>query len=161
MAADRFPALAFPPCALGLGHDAAGRPTALDPVRRRRVRLTPEEWVRQHLLHALLGLGYPAGLTAVEKKLALPGRNWRADVVVWGPGRRPLLVAECKAPSVAITQDAFDQVARYNRAAGARCLVVTNGLAHYVCRVDPAAGTVAFLDALPPYPELQTWARDA
>lgn len=138
-----------------------GKAVIFDPVRRQWVRLTPEEWVRQHLVQYLLqDRGVPAGLVAVEKAFPFEGRTWRADVVAHGRSEgRPLLVAECKAPRVKLTQDAFDQVARYNRVAGARCLVVTNGLSHYCCRRDAETGTYRFLDHLPHFEELSKGAE--
>ena len=99
--------LAFPPYDLPTRQDG-GKTYVLDPVRRAWVRLTPEEWVRQHLLRYLAEAGYPAGLTAVEKGFPYQGRTWRADAVVYDRHRRPLLLAECKAPSVPVTQAAFD-----------------------------------------------------
>ena len=133
-----------------------GKAVIFDPVRRQWVRLTPEEWVRQHLVqHLIQDRDVPAGLVAVEKAFPFEGRTWRADVVVHDRrDGRPLLVAECKAPRVEVIQDAFDQVARYNRVAGARCLVVTNGQAHYCCRREADDGTYRFLDHLPTYEEL-------
>src|SRR5690554_3372935 len=130
-----------------------GRLVILDEVRRKYVRLTPEEWVRQHLVRTLTGsLGYPLGLLAVEKQVEAVGGPRRADLVVWGPGpggrHQPLLIAECKAPSVHLTQAVFDQVSRYNTVALAPHLVVTNGRTHYCWTVDRAAGTFRFLDAI-------------
>lgn len=120
----------------------------LDPVRRRWVALTPEEDVRQQLLTDLMAAGYPAGLLAVEK--AVGGvRGWRADVVAYGRDGRAVLLAECKAPGVALDQATLDQLARYNAALGARVLVLDNGAARHICRLD--AGRWAFLDALPPF----------
>jgi predicted type IV restriction endonuclease len=126
-----------------------------DPVRQTYVRLTPEEWVRQHFVQYLIQeLGVPAGLLATEAAFPYEGRSWRADVVAHDRRGDPLLLVECKAPSVSIGQDAFDQGARYNLVLGARYLVVTNGLTHYACRVDLEAQEYAFLDDLPPYDTL-------
>lgn len=131
-------------------------------MRRQWVRLTPEEWVRQHLMQYLIqDRGVPAGLLAVEKAFPHQGRRWRADVVAHDRrSGRPLLVAECKAPEVEISQETFDQVARYNRTAGARVLVVTNGLAHYCCRRDAETGAYRFLDHLPRYEEMRAGERE-
>ena len=126
-----------------------------DPVRQTYVRLTPEEWVRQHFVQYLIQeLGVPAGLLATEAAFPYEGRSWRADVVAHDRRGDPLLLVECKAPSVSIGQDAFDQGARYNLVLGAPYLVVTNGLTHYACRVDLEAQEYAFLDDLPPYDTL-------
>lgn len=126
-----------------------GRMRVLDPVRRRWVTLTPEEGVRQALLADLLALGYPPGLLAVEKGLAYGGKTWRADAVAYSRAGSVLLLAECKAPGVAVSQATFDQLARYNAVLGARALVVDNGRVRYCC-VRDAAGW-SFVDALPPF----------
>ncbi len=126
-----------------------GRTLVHDPVRRRWVALTPEERVRQHLLLDLLGLGYPVGLLAVERGVAFGGKTWRADVVAYGRDQRPALLAECKAPGVAIDQTTFDQLARYNAVLAAPVLVVDNGAARYCC-VRQAAGW-QFVDAVPAF----------
>lgn len=150
--------LNFPPGPPFEIRDEGGRAFILDVIRRRFVRLTPEEWVRQHLLRYLTrDLGYPAGLLAVEKQLAAAGGPRRADVVAYGRGpggSRPVLIAECKAPSVAVTQAVFDQVSRYNAVALAPHLVVTNGLLHYCWVVDREARRYRFLEAIPPYVRL-------
>ena len=130
----------------------AGRVQILDPVRRRWVALTPEEGVRQSLLADLLARGYPAGLLAVEKALDVGHAVWRADVVAFGRDGRPLLVAECKAPAVPVSQATFDQLARYNAALGARALVADDGRTRYCCRLGPDGW--AFQSALPRYADL-------
>ena len=128
---------------------SGGRTEVLDPVRRRWVALTPEEGVRQQLLADLGALGYPAGLLAVEKALAYGGATWRADVVAYDRAHRPLLLAECKAPGVAISQTTFDQLARYNAVLGARILLVDNGATRYCCVLTGDAWQ--FVDTIPAF----------
>ena len=131
------------------------RTTIFDPLRQRYVRLTPEEWVRQHFVQYLIqGLGYPRALIAVEMGFTYQGMARRADVVVHDRQGHPLLMVECKAPEVEVGQATFDQVARYNMVVQANYLVVTNGLVHYCCVLDRAAHTYRFLDALPRYDAL-------
>jgi len=126
-----------------------------DPIRQTYVRLTPEEWVRQHFVQYLIQeLGVPAGLVAVEVPFRFEGQSWRADAVAHDQRGDPLLLVECKAPGVSIGQDAFDQGARYNLVLDAPYLVVTNGRTHYACRVDLATRDYAFLDDLPSYDTL-------
>jgi hypothetical protein len=135
--------------------ERAGKRHIYDPFRQTYVRLTPEEWVRQHVVQYLIQeLGVPAGLVATETSMQYQGQPWRADVVVHDRQGDPLLLVECKAPSVPIRQDAFDQGARYNLVFDAPVLVVTNGQEHYACRVDPDSGEYAFLDDLPSYETL-------
>lgn len=149
--AERFPTLAFPPASLDVRDGDRGR-MVRDPVRRAWVRLTPEEWVRQHLIHALTGpLGYPVGLLVVEREVRYLGEVRRADLVAYDRARRPLLMAECKAPGVALDQACFDQAARYNTVVQAPYLLVTNGQAHYCCRVERATGRYTFVEAIPSF----------
>ena len=130
-----------------------GRREILDPVRRQWVALTPEEGVRQRLIALLFSLGYPAGLLAVEKKVEHLGRLWRADVVAYDRRQRPVLLAECKAPGLAIAQATFDQLARYNAVLGARALVATNGDALRTC-VQDEGGLWRWVGAVPPFAAL-------
>ncbi|MEM1095962.1 MAG: type I restriction enzyme HsdR N-terminal domain-containing protein [Bacteroidota bacterium] len=133
---------------------ASGKARILDPIRRKFVRLTPEEWVRQHWLHYLTAeLNYPKGLLAVEKSFRYVGAVQRADVVAHDARGAALLALECKAPEVPITQDVWDQAARYNTVLQAKLLVVSNGATHFVCHTDHAAQRVRFLDGIPPYAE--------
>lgn len=132
-----------------------GKRTVYDPVRDRYVRLTPEEWVRQHFVQYLVqALHVPAGLVAVEAAFELQGQPQRADIIVHDRRGEPLLLVECKAPRVSIGQDAFDQGARYNLVLGAPYLVVTNGQTHYACAIDFENRSYTFLDDLPPYAAL-------
>ena len=123
-----------------------------DIIRKKYVVLTPEEWVRQHVLKFLLEeKNYPASLIAVEKQLKLHTRTKRTDIVVYNTQGTPELLIECKAPSVKITQAAFDQIARYNITTKARYLMVTNGLAHFFCQIDAKNETYVFLKDIPEY----------
>jgi len=116
------------------------------------VVLTPEEWVRQHVLRFLLEeKNYPASLIAVERQLKIHTRTKRTDIVVYNTQGTPEVLIECKAPSVKITQDAFDQIARYNLTANASYLMVTNGLSHFFCQIDAENETYVFLKDIPEY----------
>ena len=143
-----FPPLAFPPAALRL-RGAPARPEVYDGLRGKWVRLTPEEWVRQHLAAFLVG-HRRAAPGRVRLEIAYPYNELirRADLVVFGGDGRPVLLAECKAPSVALTQATFEQVGRYNTAVGAALVVVTNGRRHYVYAAGPG-GALAFRDDVP------------
>jgi hypothetical protein len=124
----------------------------LDPVRQLYVRLTPEEWVRQHFLRYLThNCGYPASLMAIEKGFLFQGMACRADILVHDGRGKPYLMVECKAPGVPIAQATFDQISRYNRVISARYLVVTNGLKHYCWTVEAESGQYSFIDGLPRY----------
>lgn len=132
-----------------------GKTFILDTIRRRYVALTPEEWVRQHFVHFLIEhRGYPRSLMANEVQLRLNGMSRRCDTVVYDRALRPRIIIEYKAPTVDITQDVFDQICRYNMVLQADYLIVSNGLAHYCCRMDYATQTYAFVTEIPHYSRL-------
>lgn len=132
-----------------------GKSMIFDAIRRKYVRLTPEEWVRQHFVEYLIReQGCPRALIAVEMGFTYQQMARRADIVVYDRRGAPLLMAECKAPEVAVGQATFDQIARYNMVVKAAYLVVTNGLVHYCCALDRAQHTYRFLDVLPRYEAL-------
>lgn len=145
--------MSLPPYPIETRTDTHGRAVVLDPVRRRWVRLTPEEGVRQALLRHLLTLGYPAGLLAVERPFKYLDRTWRADVVAYDRQRRPLILAECKAPGVPLGQAVLDQLARYNAVVGAEVLVLTNGAE--VAVGVPDAGVVRRIGGVPAFSSMQ------
>lgn len=122
----------------------------LDIIRKKYVRLTPEEWVRQHFLHFMINrLGYPASLIVVEASLNYNLMKKRFDLLAYDTMGKPLLVVECKAPDIPITQRVFDQVAMYNTTLGVEYVIVTNGLNHYACFIDHAGKSFRFLDQIP------------
>ena len=126
-----------------------------DSIRRKFVALTPEEWVRQHLLRYLLeDRAYPATLLAVEMEIGVGKLRKRCDAVLHDRSARPLMIVECKAPEVKITQHVFDQAARYNQTLKVDYLLLSNGLEHYCCRVNEARQSFDFLPGIPHYTEL-------
>lgn len=148
------PVLDLPDHGVKLRHGARGG-EVFDPLRRKWVALTPEEWVRQHFInHLVHDLGCPPGMVAVEAGLRLYGMPRRTDIVVYGARGEARLLVECKAPSVAITQAVLEQAARYNVVLRAPWSVVTNGRRHLCCTVDHVTGEVNFRDRLPTYAEL-------
>lgn len=121
-----------------------------DRLRKKFVLLTPEEWVRQHVVAFLLQeKNFPKSLLNVEKQLKVHDLIKRYDILAYNPDGSIHLVVECKAASVPITQDTFDQIARYNLALKATYLMVTNGLEHYFCQLDYEAEKYNFLHDLP------------
>lgn len=124
-----------------------------DTARKKWVRLTPEEWVRQHTLHFLCNIkGYPLSLISVEKQITLNGLKKRFDLLIFDASGQPNIIVECKSPAVAITQATFDQIARYNMPLKAKFLMVTNGLVHYYCMTeDDVNGKYIFLTELPDF----------
>ncbi len=123
-----------------------------DVIRKKNVVLTPEEWVRQHIVHFLITeKSYPRSLIAIEKQLDLHGLTKRTDILVFNTQGLPELIVECKAPQISITQESFDQIARYNMKLNAKYLFVTNGLSHYYCQIDHLNERYTYLETLPPY----------
>ena len=122
-----------------------------DEIRKKFIILTPEEWVRQHVVHYLItDKAYPKSWINVEKLIKLNGLTKRYDLVVFNPDGSIFLLVECKAPEIKISQQTFDQIARYNLALKANYLMVTNGLEHYFCQMDFANEKYHFLQDLPP-----------
>lgn len=126
-----------------------------DVTRRRYVSLTPEEWVRQHFVAFLTGhRGYPAGRIGNEISLQLNGRPRRCDTVVYGPTGEAIALVEYKAPHIAITQEVFDQIVRYNMVYQVPYIIVSNGLVHYCCHIDYAGRQCTFLSDIPTYEQM-------
>lgn len=126
-----LPKLNFPPIKLR-AQESRGRTMVFDRVRSIYVVLTPEEWVRRHVVEYLVG-GCGAQLRSVveEYPVNVNSTAQRADVVVLDAAARPLALVECKAPDVRITPDVFAQATRYNAVLGARYVILTNGLTHF------------------------------
>lgn len=123
-----------------------------DIVRKKFVFFTPEEWVRQHTIHYLIiDKKIPISLINVEKNIKINGLIKRYDVVVYQSNGKINLLVECKASSVEINQNVFDQIARYNMVLEAQYLMITNGLQHYYCKIDFDAKTYVFLKELPKF----------
>jgi len=121
--------------------------------RHRWVRLTPEEWVRQQLLHRLTELDYPAPLIAVETAITVGEAKKRCDAVVYDRAMRPLMLIECKAETVALTQKTLDQALTYNRRLNVPYLVLNNGPQTLFVTIEPN-GTNTISERLPRYTDL-------
>ena len=123
-----------------------------DEIRKKFMLLTPEEWVRQHTVQFLLqDKKFPKSYINVEKLIKINNLSKRYDVVVFQPNGEIFLLIECKAPEVPISQNTFDQIARYNLVLKAKYLMVTNGLNHYFCQMDFENEKYIFLKELPEY----------
>lgn len=126
-----------------------------DPLRRKYIILTPEEWVRQNFTAYLINeLKFPASLMANEVSIKLNNTARRCDTIVYGSKGEPLVIIEYKAPTINITQKTFDQIVRYNMVLKAKYLVVSNGLTHYCCIIDYEQHSYRFIPVLPSYKEL-------
>lgn len=123
-----------------------------DIIRKKFILLTPEEWVRQHVVWFLIEeKKYTKSLVNVEKVITLNGLTKRYDIVVYNKNGSIEILVECKAPSVKIDQTTFDQIARYNMVLNANYLMVTNGLEHYYCQMDYINKKYSFLKEIPNY----------
>jgi hypothetical protein len=123
-----------------------------DIFRRRKIKLTPEEWVRQNILRFLMEeKGVPQSLISMESGVKINRLSRRYDAVIYNRHREPLLLVECKAPSVSIQQVTFDQIVAYNRTLKARYMLVTNGIKHYFCRIDVEQHKYIFMDDIPTF----------
>ncbi|GHU70939.1 hypothetical protein FACS189413_11980 [Bacteroidia bacterium] len=146
-------ALNLPPVQLSIRTQETKK-FVFDRLRRQYVRLTPEEWVRQHFIHYLIEQkNYPEGLLANEVCIVLGNMNRRCDTVLYDSQLRPRMIIEYKAPSVTITQTVFDQILRYNMCLNVNYLIVSNGLQHFCCKISD--NTYTFLKEIPEYEKIE------
>jgi len=123
-----------------------------DEIRKKFVRLTPEEWVRQNFIKFLNEeKKYPKSLIGIEIQIDLNQTVKRCDIVVYNRNAEPVLIVECKASDVKLNQSAFDQVARYNMKLKVNYLIVTNGMKYYCCHIDYKNSSYSFLQDIPDY----------
>ena len=153
--------MAFIPTALNLPHHPfkitmkAEQYFIFDEVRKKHLVLTPEEWVRQHFIHYLIKeKKFPKSLIQIEGGLNLNQLQKRTDIVIFNNSGQRIMVIECKAPSVKMSQAVFDQASRYNSVHKAKWLVVTNGLVHCYAQIDHLASSFQFFEELPLYGDL-------
>ena len=148
--------LNLPPFEINLRGTKA-QPQIFDILRKKYIALTPEEWVRQHFVHFLVEhKGYPAALMANEIQLKVGEKTLRADSVLYSRDLKPRMIIEYKAPHIPITQKVFDQISIYNMLLHVDYLVVSNGLQHYICKMDYNDKKYLFLEDIPDYEELLT-----
>jgi hypothetical protein len=128
----------------------AGRNYIFDAIRKKYIVLTPEEWVRQNFIRYLVSeKGFPAPLIAVEQQFIFNKMQKRSDILVYNNLGRPVVLVECKAPSVPITSSVFEQIGLYNLTHRVPWLIVTNGIKHYCCRYAEQEGKYQFSDFIP------------
>lgn len=119
-----------------------------DVVRKLWVNLTPEEWVRQNFLQYMLQVKqYPASLIAVEKEIYLGELKKRCDIIAYNRNSNPLMIVECKAMHVELTNKTLEQILRYNISLPVRYLIVTNGL--YCFAFERSQGSFNVLNEIP------------
>ncbi|NQW43194.1 MAG: type I restriction enzyme HsdR N-terminal domain-containing protein [Bacteroidetes bacterium] len=127
-----------------------GNAQIFDIIRKKYVALTPEEWVRQHVIWYLKEeLNISKGLIAVEKELKYNNLTKRFDLVVMNPLAEPLLLVECKAPSEAINQSTVQQAGIYLKTIKAPYVMLTNGLTHIYLQLNTENMQYEFIKDLP------------
>ena len=123
-----------------------------DEVRKKYLKLTPEEWVRQNFIKYLnKEKKYPMGLMGVEKLMKYNNLKTRADIVLYNTKGVAETIVECKSPNIKITQDTFYQIAKYNFKLKVKFLVITNGMQHFCCKIDYEKNINCFLEEVPAF----------
>ena len=149
-----LPPLSVPLARLRIVKDEAEDLSVFDILRKKYIKLTPEEFVRQNFVHWLIGsFHYPSGLMANEIEIKLNDTKKRCDTVIFDKNCKPLIIVEYKAPDVEITQATFDQIARYNLKLKAKYLIVSNGRKQYCCIMDYDNDRYHFIPQIPDYAE--------
>ncbi len=127
-----------------------GKRFVFDVIRKKYVALTPEELVRQHLIHFLINeKKYPRSLISVETGLQLHDLQKRTDIMIYNRAGKPKMIVECKAASIKIDQKTLDQAGQYNMKYHVEFLVVTNGDKMLISKIDFEKKSFEFLKELP------------
>ncbi|HYG16147.1 MAG TPA: type I restriction enzyme HsdR N-terminal domain-containing protein [Bacteroidia bacterium] len=131
----------------------AQRKLIFDVVRKKYVSLTPEEWVRQHVIHYLLKeKKVPHSLVGVEKGITILNRPRRTDLVVFNNLGHPMLLVECKSPLITLEPKVMTQAALYNYGYGMDYIMITNGMSHVYLKIDKGLRKIQPVAELPLYP---------
>lgn len=129
-----------------------GNALIFDIIRKKYVRLTPEEWVRQHFIHYLHeDLHVPMGLISVERSLNYNNRTKRFDICVADNKGHMTLLIECKAPKVKLSRDTLMQAGVYQKVLNVRFIAISNGLQHVFMTLPPNAVAPVQLQSLPDF----------
>jgi type I site-specific restriction endonuclease len=132
-----------------------GKKYIFDPIRKKYIVLTPEEWVRQNLIVYLVNeKKYPQNLIRIEQKLEGKNQFFRSDIVVYNRNGQPLMIVECKAEKVKITQEVFEQISKYNLQFKVDYLLVSNGIQHFICKINHETKTYVYLKEIPEYEDI-------
>lgn len=122
-----------------------------DIIRKKYVKLDPEEWVRQHFIHYLIQeLHYSKTLISCESGLKYNSLLKRSDILVYDQHLSPYLLVECKAPAVSLNQQTLIQASMYNKTIKAPHIAITNGLQHFAFKIDVESGKSEQLNSFPP-----------
>lgn len=120
-------------------------------VRKKTLLLTPEEWVRQHLIHYLIStVQIPIERIASEYSIQVNGLSRRCDIVVVDRNGKPKMIVECKATSVPVNEQVLFQIAHYNRELQVDYLMLSNGIDHFLSKINRETGGLEKLEMLKP-----------
>lgn len=126
-----------------------------DNLRKKKLVLTPEEWVRQHFVNYLINyLKYPKSRIANEIELELNKLKKRCDTIIYNQYIEPVMILEYKAPNIALNQKTIDQILRYNIILKVNYLVISNGISHYCFKINRENNDYEYLDKIPMYKEI-------
>ena len=155
-----FPQLHIPMADLRLSkrkNEATGETNyfVFDEFRLKKIKLTPEEWVRQHFLHYLVCVKrFPKGLIAVEQGIKVNDLARRCDAVIYSKEGVPKAIIECKAPDIPLTEKTLFQIAQYNFKLQVNWLILINGMQTIVCYVDQKQQKLNYLEEVPAYEDI-------
>ena len=146
----QLPCLNFPQYEFTVKNDDTGNYFILDTIRNKFLKLTPEEWVRQHIITYLIkDKNYPKGLMSIEKGLNINSQQKRYDAVAYNRNAEPLMLIECKAPEVKISQQTLDQAVVYNNKLLAKYLLLTNGMKTFCLKSEQ--NNLVLYDSVPSF----------
>ena len=120
-----------------------------DIIRKKFILLSPEEWVRQHVINYLINHRVSKNHINVERKIVINKLTKRFDVVVFKRDGSVKLLVECKAPNIKIDQKVFDQISIYNKSLSAEFMMITNGLVHFFFKINNSTKTYNFIKEFP------------
>jgi len=132
-----LPVLNFPIVDFRYKKNEKGTLQIFDVIRKKFMDITPEEWVRQHIIHYLIIYKQvPVSMISIEKQLLLNNTKRRTDIVIYNSNLTPLLIIECKAPQIKIDQLTVDQALRYNIELNVPAIFLSNGLQHIFLKLE-------------------------
>lgn len=146
----KLPRLQLPEYQYRISEAEDGQPVIFDPVRKKNVLLTPEEWVRQHFINLLITFyKVPRGHINIESGLTYNKMQRRTDILVRTAEGRPHLLVECKAPGIVLGNDTLVQASTYNKILSAEHLAITNGMQTFIFKIDFKTGVATPLNDIP------------
>lgn len=152
----KLPNLNFPSVEFRFRENEKNHLQLFDIIRKKFIDITPEEWVRQHIVHFLIfHKEVPASMISIEKQLILNNTKRRTDIVVYNSNLKPLLVIECKAPQIEINQLTINQALRYNLELQVPYVFLSNGFQHVSLKIN--SGDTIILKEIPSYENMQKY----